>query len=167
MPHARQRLADEVRHPPVQPAAHSGSHAQILRLVLDNMAEGVCVADLDGRIITANPAAEAVFGPLHGVAFDERFGPGFRLDDQITPCPPALRPMTRAIRGDSIERQSLFIDRGQDPDSGQRRGAWIASTPARCWRPTGGSSAASWCSATSPTSRPPKTAWPIWPSSIC
>ncbi len=125
MPHARQRLADEVRHPPVQPAAHSGSHAQILRLVLDNMAEGVCVADLDGRIITANPAAEAVFGPLHGVAFDERFGPGFRLDDQITPCPPALRPMTRAIRGDSIERQSLFIDRGQDPDSGQRRGAWI------------------------------------------
>ncbi|WP_298376583.1 EAL domain-containing protein [Azospirillum sp.] len=125
MPHARQRLADEVRNPPVQPTAHSGSHAQILRLVLDNMAEGVCVADLDGRIITANPAAEAVFGPLHGVAFDERFGPGFRLDDQITPCPPALRPMTRAIRGDSIERQSLFIDRGQDPDSGQRRGAWI------------------------------------------
>ena len=125
MPHARQRLADEVRNPPVQPAVHSGSHAQILRLVLDNMAEGVCVADLDGRIITANPAAEAVFGPLHGVAFDERFGPGFRLDDQITPCPPALRPMTRAIRGDSIERQSLFIDRGQDPDSGQRRGAWI------------------------------------------
>ncbi len=121
MPHALQRLADAVLRPPAQ----GGSHAQILQLVLDNMAEGVCVADLDGRIITANPAAEAVFGPLHAVAFDARFGPSFRLDDQVTPCPPALRPMTRAIRGDSIERQSLFIDGGLDSDGGVRRGTWI------------------------------------------
>ncbi|MCG5243114.1 putative bifunctional diguanylate cyclase/phosphodiesterase [Azospirillum doebereinerae] len=116
-------------HRLVEPAPSAlGSHAQILQLVLDNMAEGVCVADLDGRIITANPAAEAVFGPLHGVAFDERFGSSFRLDDQVTPCPPALRPMTRAIRGDSIERQSLFIAGNRSPDTSgedQRRGTWI------------------------------------------
>lgn len=127
MPHALQRLADTVPSPPFQ----GGSHAQILQLVLDNMAEGVCVADLEGRIITANPAAEAVFGPLQAVAFDARFGPSFRLDDQVTPCPPALRPMARAIRGESIERQSLFIDGGPAPDpgpdgeTGARRGTWI------------------------------------------
>ncbi len=116
--HALHHLPD-IAPPP--PTLTGGSHAEILRLVLDNMAEGVCVAGLDGRIITANPAAEAVFGPLHAVAFDERFGPDFRLDDQVTPCPPDRRPMTRAIRGDSIERQSLFIA----GDRGGESGTWI------------------------------------------
>ncbi len=129
MSHAPQRRAGDpfVSSPGLRAPVSGGSPAQVLRLVLDNMAEGVCVADLDGRIITANPAAEAVFGPLHCVAFDERFGPSFRLDDQITPCPPALRPMTRAIRGDSIERQSLFLDRGAERtvEEGARPGTWI------------------------------------------
>ncbi|MBP2228873.1 diguanylate cyclase (GGDEF)-like protein [Azospirillum agricola] len=125
MPHAHPRLAAVLPPSDLPQPIQGGSHAQILQLVLDNMAEGVCVADLDGRIITANPAAEAVFGPLHAVVFDERFGPGFRLDDRVTPCPPALRPMTRAIRGDSIERQSLFIEGAATADGEARRGTWI------------------------------------------
>lgn len=84
------------------------------------MAEGVCVAGLDGRIITANPAAEAVFGPLTGVAFDARFGPRLRLGDGATPCPPASWPMGRAIRGDAMERESLYLS----PPSGGS-GVWL------------------------------------------
>ncbi|WP_247872729.1 EAL domain-containing protein [Azospirillum sp. TSH64] len=83
--------------------------APILRLVLDNMAEGVCVAGCDGRIITANPAAEAVFGPLGGVAFDAHFGNRLRLEDGVSPCPDALWPMGRAIRGETMDRESLYL----------------------------------------------------------
>ncbi|WP_244592294.1 bifunctional diguanylate cyclase/phosphodiesterase [Azospirillum palustre] len=83
--------------------------APILRLVLDNMAEGVCVAGCDGRIITANPAAEAVFGPLGGVAFDAHFGNRLRLEDGVSPCPEALWPMGRAIRGETMDRESLYL----------------------------------------------------------
>ncbi|WP_377811218.1 EAL domain-containing protein (plasmid) [Azospirillum sp. A29] len=83
--------------------------APILRLVLDNMAEGVCVADCNGRIITANPAAEAVFGPLGGIAFDAHFGNRLRLEDGVSPCPEALWPMGRAIRGETMDRESLYL----------------------------------------------------------
>ncbi|WP_148219437.1 sensor domain-containing protein [Azospirillum sp. B510] len=83
--------------------------APVLRLVLDNMAEGVCVAGCDGRIVTANPAAEAVFGPLGGVAFDARFGSRLRLADGVSPCPEALWPMGRAIRGETMDRESLYL----------------------------------------------------------
>ncbi|KAA1056563.1 putative bifunctional diguanylate cyclase/phosphodiesterase [Azospirillum argentinense] len=92
----------------------------ILRLVLDNMAEGVCVAGPDGRIITANPAAEAVFGPLTGAAFDTLFGPRLRLADGTTPCPPTSWPMGRAIRGGVMERESLYL---APPPGGS--GVWL------------------------------------------
>ncbi|CAO3411771.1 EAL domain-containing protein [Azospirillum largimobile] len=108
--------------------------APILRLVLDNMAEGVCVAGCDGRIITANPAAEAVFGPLGGVAFDARFGNRLRLEDGVSPCPEALWPMGRAIRGETMDRESLYLAAavsdearadGAGPGKGVEAGVWL------------------------------------------
>ncbi|WP_395453745.1 EAL domain-containing protein (plasmid) [Azospirillum melinis] len=108
--------------------------APILRLVLDNMAEGVCVAGCDGRIITANPAAEAVFGPLGGVAFDAHFGNRLRLEDGVRPCPEALWPMGRAIRGETMDRESLYLAAavsgeaqadGARPGSGVEAGVWL------------------------------------------
>ena len=38
-------------------AKYSG---ELLRAVIDNLAEGVLIYDSDGKVITANPAAEAV-----------------------------------------------------------------------------------------------------------
>ncbi|PWC79195.1 histidine kinase [Azospirillum sp. TSH64] len=104
MPHSSLRRAVPSA---VQP--EEAGVAPILRLVLDNMAEGVCVAGCDGRIITANPAAEAVFGPLGGVAFDAHFGNRLRLEDGVSPCPDALWPMGRAIRGETMDRESLYL----------------------------------------------------------
>jgi diguanylate cyclase (GGDEF)-like protein/PAS domain S-box-containing protein len=42
------------------PVEKSGS--ELLRTVVDNLAEGVMIYDSDGRVITANPAAEAILG---------------------------------------------------------------------------------------------------------
>ncbi|KAA0596045.1 EAL domain-containing protein [Azospirillum lipoferum] len=104
MPHSSLRRAP----PPIVQSEDAGV-APILRLVLDNMAEGVCVAGCDGRILTANPAAEAIFGPLSGVAFDAHFGNRLRLEDGVSPCPEALWPMGRAIRGETMDRESLYL----------------------------------------------------------
>lgn len=116
MPHSSLRRAV----PSVVQSEDAGV-APILRLVLDNMAEGVCVAGCDGRIITANPAAEAVFGPLGGVAFDAHFGNRLRLEDGVSPCPEALWPMGRAIRGETMDRESLYLAAA---DSGGA-GVWL------------------------------------------
>lgn len=113
--------------------AESHSHpegavlAPLLRLVLDHMAEGVCVAGCDGRIIMANPAAEAVFGPLRGVAFDAVFGDRLRLEDGVSPCLVALRPMGRAIRGEALERESLYLapPAGSGLASAAGAGVWL------------------------------------------
>ncbi len=40
----------------------AGDGSELLRAVIDNLAEGVLIYDRDGKVITANPAAEAILG---------------------------------------------------------------------------------------------------------
>ena len=41
-------------------APQAGSSAELLRAVIDNLAEGVLIYDSTGKVVTANPAAEAI-----------------------------------------------------------------------------------------------------------
>src|SRR5258706_7311885 len=46
----------------------ASSSAELLRAVIDNLAEGVLILDGEGKAITANPAAEAILGlPLEQI----------------------------------------------------------------------------------------------------
>src|SRR5262245_33930061 len=47
---------------PGSPLANANTSGAILRAIIDNLAEGVLIYDSGGRVITANPAAEAILG---------------------------------------------------------------------------------------------------------
>ncbi len=44
------------------PAPLPSGSAELLRAIVDNLSEGVVIQDADGKIITANPAAESILG---------------------------------------------------------------------------------------------------------
>ena len=103
-------------------------YAAVLRSVLDSMAEGVIVADRDGRFVLFNPAAERIAGVG---AVSPEAGPecwpslyGIRLADGVTPCPADQVPLARALRGESVEAADIYIDHESIPE-----GRWLCATP--------------------------------------
>lgn len=106
----------------------------ILRSILDSMADGVIVADQDGRFLLWNPAAERIIGIGEKDVPPEEWSNiyGCYLPDGETLCPPEDLPLARAIRGESTDGTVLYI---QNPDVAE--GAWI-SVNARPLRTTNG-----------------------------
>ena len=95
--------------------------AQTVRLLLRNLAEGVLVADRDGRVALANDAALRLAG-----ASADGLGaaPRFRLADGETPCPPARHPLgARAPRRVGRARGAA-PGRSTHPGSG----TWVSVT---------------------------------------
>ena len=100
------------------------NHAAVLKSVLDGMAEGVIVADRDGRFLLYNPAAERIAGVAampHDVS-PERWAPlyGIRLADGVTPCPPDQVPLARALRGEAVDGVDIYIEHDRIPE-----GRWL------------------------------------------
>ncbi|HEX8201894.1 MAG TPA: PAS domain-containing protein, partial [Isosphaeraceae bacterium] len=79
--------------------------AAVLQSILDGLGSGVIVADLQGRFLHFNAAAERIMGvgrtdvPLD--RWTERYG-SF-LPDRVTPYPPRDLPLARAIRGEAVD----------------------------------------------------------------
>ena len=96
---------------------------RILRSVLDSMADGVIVADQHGKFVLWNPAAEQIvgLGPREVEAKDWSKVYGAYRSDGITPCPPEDLPLSRAVRGESIDGVELFLRNPDVPD-----GCWIS-----------------------------------------
>jgi sigma-B regulation protein RsbU (phosphoserine phosphatase) len=90
----------------------------LLRTVLDSLAEGVIVADSDGKFLYFNPMAEKILGiGLQEVGPEEWTAVyGCYLPDQITPYPPADLPLARAIRGQDLSDEILFIKNERRPE---------------------------------------------------
>jgi PAS domain S-box-containing protein len=102
-----------------------------LRSILDSMAAGVIVADKDGNITHINPAAQRMQGRATGSwrlydfkweatstkqtyvikAEDWAIGSGLCKSDCVTPLPPELNPLLRALRGENIGETQLYIER--------------------------------------------------------
>jgi PAS domain S-box-containing protein len=83
----------------------------LLEAALRQVAEGVIVADRDGRFLLWNAAAEAMIG-LGPVASSPAEWPSvygcYRPDGQ-TLYPPEELPLARAIRGEPVEEEEIFI----------------------------------------------------------
>lgn len=94
----------------------------ILRSVLDNMADGVIMADERERFLEFNPAAEKMFGlgatETTSMDWSERYG--LFLPDTVTPFPADQLPLTRAVRGESINHVEMFVRHARNPE-----GAWV------------------------------------------
>ena len=82
-----------------------------LRAVLDNIGDGVVVADADGRITEFNPAARRILGRGASDAPPEQWPPEFGLfrPDGVTPFPAAEVPLARAIRGEATNQVEMVI----------------------------------------------------------
>src|ERR1700676_4111277 len=91
---------------------------QLLQLILESIADGVVVADSNGKFLLFNAAAEQIlgFGATNG-------GPGLWADrygtylpDAKTPYPPDELPLVRAMRGESVDALELFVRNSKVPD---------------------------------------------------
>ena len=97
------------------------SQTRMLQSVLDSIAEGLVVADEQGKFIIWNPAAERIVGLGPSSVPSEQWSEhyGIFLPDTVTPFPPQQNPLLRAIRGEVCSAE-LFLRNAEAPD-----GVWI------------------------------------------
>ena len=106
----------------------------LLRDILENITDGVIVADEKGRFVLFNPAAEKILaiGPLD---VEERTWSavyGCFAQNGTTLVPEFDLPLSRAIRGQTVYDESLFIRNGRNPG-----GVWISANASPLKDPRG------------------------------
>jgi CheY-like chemotaxis protein len=102
-------------------AAHG--QANVLRSILESIAEGVIVADESGSLIHWNSAATEILGPRSDGDPSQAPVAEHRLlrPDKRTPVPPDEMPLARATRGESLDDLELYVSHGDARD-----GAWLS-----------------------------------------
>jgi signal transduction histidine kinase len=96
---------------------------ELLSLILDQVGEGVAVADENGRFALFNPAAEKILGigPVDVPPSEWTEQYGLFLPDCKTPFPTADLPLARAIRGEQVDDVEMFIRHAVRPN-----GLWLS-----------------------------------------
>jgi len=96
---------------------------RFLRSVIYGLSEGVIVADLGGRFLLFNPSAEKMLGigsrEIPHEKWTEAYG--CYMSDKTTPYPAELLPLSRAIMGEEVKNEPIFIKNPQKPE-----GVWIS-----------------------------------------
>lgn len=99
--------------------------ARILRLVLDNIGDGVAVANENGELVLFNPAGERILGagatagpPDNWTAFY-----GLYLPDAVTPYPGRQLPLYRATMGESSDQVEMYLHNDR-----LTQGSWLSVT---------------------------------------
>ncbi|RYZ47111.1 MAG: PAS domain S-box protein, partial [Myxococcaceae bacterium] len=114
---------------PSSPRRTPPGHGSILDAVLTSMGEGVLVADEHQRLVFINPKGEHILGvgakDVPVSRWPAHFG--LYLPDQVTPYP-IERPMSRALRGETVGRTEIFLRNAARP-----AGTWlnVSSNPVR------------------------------------
>jgi PAS domain S-box-containing protein len=95
----------------------------ILKSVLTNIGEGIVVADMEGKFLIWNPAAEHLVGLGPTTEPMKKWSDHYRvfLPDQVTPYPADQLPLARAIRGESVTGDEQFLRRPDIPN-----GIWLS-----------------------------------------
>ena len=98
------------------------NQTEVLASILHHMGDAVIVADMNYKFLTFNPAAERMFG----ATATDTMAPGWSrtyglyLTDMKTPFPEEQLPLARAIRGEAVDDQEMFVRHDKSPD-----GIWI------------------------------------------
>jgi PAS domain S-box-containing protein len=91
---------------------------ELLQLILERIADGVVVADSNGKFLLFNAAAEQVLGigatNTTPDQWSDRYGS--YLPDAVTLYPPNELPLVRAMRGESVDAVEVFIRNAKVPD---------------------------------------------------
>jgi PAS domain S-box-containing protein len=117
--------------PPADPNPLSGladapgvpaPHSDWLRCILDSLTDGVVVTDHSGRFLVFNPAAARILGvgALDIPASEWSAIYGCFRSDMITPFPAEELPLARALTGETVDGEEIFIRNPNRPE-----GAWI------------------------------------------
>ena len=96
---------------------------RVVRSVLANLSEGVIVADRQGEIQLANTAAGVIVGIPHDEIGLEGASAllGCYKPDTVTRYPDEELPLNRAMRGEKIEEEQIFVRNAQAP-----QGRWLS-----------------------------------------
>ena len=83
----------------------------ILKSILNSIADGVVVADPQGRFMVWNPAADRIMGlgPVDKPSENWTEAYGLYKTDRTTPYPADELPLIRAIRGETVADVELFV----------------------------------------------------------
>jgi PAS domain-containing protein len=96
-----------------------GREAEALRSILEMLPSGVLFADREGKIMFHNRAAREILGPedaLSGAPSQWTNVFGWYHADQTTLLSPEELPLRRALRGEDIDGEILFILNASRPD---------------------------------------------------
>jgi sigma-B regulation protein RsbU (phosphoserine phosphatase) len=93
------------------------------RAILNSLTDGVIVADQDGKFLFFNQAAERILGIGYRDITPAKWTSvyGCYRTDKVTPYPPEQLPLARAIRGEEVTDEPIYI---KNPD--QHEGVWIS-----------------------------------------
>ncbi len=96
--------------------------SNLLQLLIDSIGEGIVAADEKGNFVLFNPAAKDIFGLGATDTLPEQWSAkyGLFLPDTVTPYPSNDIPLTRTIRGESIDNIEVFTRHAGKPN-----GAWV------------------------------------------
>jgi len=88
-----------------------GKERTLLDLIINSMSEGVIAADLQGRFLLFNAAARKMFADHRvGMTLTQlRQNHEILLLDGMTPCTEERRPMSRALRGESVDNLEIVL----------------------------------------------------------
>jgi len=102
----------------------------LLREILDSLADGIVVASVEGRLLFVNPAAERILGLESGDVPTAEWSSvqGCFESDTTTPLLAGESPLARALRGEPAEEGEFFIRRAP---VGEGRWVTVKSTPLR------------------------------------
>ncbi len=91
---------------------------ELLQLILESIADGVVVADSNGKFLFFNAAAEQVLGIGATDTTPDQWSDhyGSYLPDALTPYPPNELPLVRAMRGETVDAVELFTRNAKVPD---------------------------------------------------
>ena len=97
--------------------------ASLLRHIINSLAEGVVVANLEGRFVLFNPAADRILSlGLRDVPLQEWSSVyGTYKPDMVSPFPAEELPLARSLRGEAVDDCEIFIRR-----NGGLPGGWIS-----------------------------------------
>jgi PAS domain S-box-containing protein len=102
--------------------SESLSQTDALQNIFETLPWGIIVADKGGRIMFSNPAAERILGSgIIAALYDNcNCADGWFFPDQVSVMSSDQLPLVRAIRGEQIADELVFVR-----NSHQRPGVWI------------------------------------------
>ena len=86
-------------------------HRPLLRAILDDSSEGICIVDTTGRQLYINPETRRLLGQgltaSDPETWTERYGVFY--PDMRTPCPNERIPLYRAMKGETVVGEDYFV----------------------------------------------------------